>query len=187
MSVRNAIRTAVLGAVGVAVAAVVATAVSLSDQHVHTVSVAERRSSLSNRPAVAAEIPRLHRLPDPVAAPKRSRNPFAFGATAAAPAAKPALAGVASTPSSPEASDASRSGSPVVFTLIGIAEDARPGGTIRTAIISGSGELFLVKEGERVTERYRLSIVLPDAAVLSDVNDGATLRLVLREHVGSVP
>ena len=43
-------------------------------------------------------------------------------------------------------------GAAAVLKLVGLAEDAGPDGPVRTAIISGSGELFLV-EGRRRRDR----------------------------------
>ncbi len=48
------------------------------------------------------------------------------------------------------------------FALIGVAED----GGVRTAIISGQGQLFMVKDGELVAERYRVTHVGADAVDL---------------------
>jgi hypothetical protein len=67
-----------------------------------------------------------------------------------------------------------------VFTLVGLAEDAGVDGPIRTAIISGAGDLFLVKEGEAVTSQYRVVKITADVVELGDVTDGTTLRLALR-------
>ena len=65
------------------------------------------------------------------------------------------------------------------LTLIGLAEDEGPEGTIRTAIISGAGDLFIVKEGEAVTRRFRVSRISADVVELAD-SDGTFLRLTLK-------
>ena len=64
--------------------------------------------------------------------------------------------------------------------LVGIAEDTSDDGVVRTAIVSGYGDLFLVKEGESVTLRYRVSRVLSDLVELVDVTDQTTLRLAIQ-------
>jgi hypothetical protein len=63
--------------------------------------------------------------------------------------------------------------------LSGIAEDATPNGFVRTAIISGLGQLFLAKEGEQVTERYRVVRISPEVVELIDIQNGTTVRLAL--------
>jgi hypothetical protein len=64
--------------------------------------------------------------------------------------------------------------------LSGIAEDATPDGVVRTAIISGFGQLFLAKEGDQVTDRYRVVKISSDVVELTDLADRSTFRLALR-------
>jgi hypothetical protein len=64
--------------------------------------------------------------------------------------------------------------------LSGIAEDETADGPVRTAILSGFGQLFLVKEGEAVAERYRVLRISSDVVELADLTEGHTIRLVLR-------
>jgi hypothetical protein len=69
------------------------------------------------------------------------------------------------------------------LTLAGIAEDPGPEGTVRTAIISGSGQLFLAKQGDAVADRgstYRVEQIFEQSVELTDLNGGATLRLTLK-------
>jgi hypothetical protein len=68
----------------------------------------------------------------------------------------------------------------VPFKLIGFAEDTGPDGVVRTAIISGQGQLYLVKEGETVGGMYQVGTILPDSVELLDNNGGASLRLALK-------
>ncbi|HET7619260.1 MAG TPA: hypothetical protein VFK20_12185 [Vicinamibacterales bacterium] len=103
------------------------------------------------------------------------RNPFAFdvprpelpppGMIAAAAAPEPA-------PSEP----------PVpMLSLIGVAEDATPGGPRRTAIIAGEADaLFIVGEGQAVGSRYRVTAIGADAVELEDRLTGGRRRLALR-------
>jgi hypothetical protein len=59
---------------------------------------------------------------------------------------------------------------PPRLTLIGVAQDGAESDTIRTAIISTAGQLFLVKEGDDLTSagvRYRVTKISDDSADLS--------------------
>ena len=60
---------------------------------------------------------------------------------------------------------------PPPLKLAGIAEDAGADGPVRTAIISGDGQLFMVKEGESVTPRYRVAKISADVVELIDLDD----------------
>jgi hypothetical protein len=64
--------------------------------------------------------------------------------------------------------------------LEGLAEDHGDQGAVRTAIISGFGDIFLAKEGDNVTLRYRVAKISPDAVELTDLTDNTPLRLALR-------
>ncbi len=71
------------------------------------------------------------------------------------------------------------------LTLAGIAEDPAPdgGGSVRTAIITGNGQLFLAKEGDTVADRgveYRVGNISADSAELIDLRDNTTRRLTLK-------
>jgi hypothetical protein len=68
------------------------------------------------------------------------------------------------------------------LTLIGVAQDAVDGATVRTAIISTPGQLFLVKEGEELNAaglRYRVTRLSADSVDLSAA-DETTLHLALK-------
>ena len=67
-----------------------------------------------------------------------------------------------------------------LLKLVGIAEDSSDYGPVHTAIVSGFGDLFLVKEGDSVTERYRVTRVSAEAAELLDLTDNTAVRLVLK-------
>jgi hypothetical protein len=66
------------------------------------------------------------------------------------------------------------------LALVGLAEDEGADGPVRTAIISGGGDLFIVKEGDAVTSRYQVAAIAADVVVLTDVAAGTSLRLALR-------
>jgi hypothetical protein len=105
-----------------------------------------------------------------------ARNPFQF-------AARPEPLG--SGARRPAVSAAAPSPTPLTparppLRLSGIAEDATPDGTTRTAIISGLQQLFLVKEGEEFARRFKVVKIGSDGVELVDLLDGATLTLYLR-------
>ena len=111
----------------------------------------------------------------PVSPLPRSRNLFAFGA----PAPKPVVVERREAP--PTLSEAAPSlPPPPMLSLVGLAEDAETSGMTRTAIISGSGQLFIVKDGDAVTSRYRVASVSNGVVDLTDLQGGTTLRLVLK-------
>jgi hypothetical protein len=121
------------------------------------------------------EIARLRdrlRPTTPPAEPRR--NLFTFR-TAAAPAPHDVRSAQAVTIDAP----APRPSEPAL-KLAGIAEDAGSDGPDRTAIISGEGQLFMVKEGDAVAGRYRVARISSDAVELSDVNAGIVRRLVMK-------
>ena len=131
--------------------------------------------SLSN---LQSEVSRLHERLTPSIAPVRTRDLFRFPARApevkAVPrTARPAAPALAATPAPPV---------PVrpPLTLIGIAEDATADGTVLTAIVSGLGDVFLVKPGDTIRGQYRVEQVSGDAVLLSDTTSGASSSLALR-------
>jgi hypothetical protein len=68
-----------------------------------------------------------------------------------------------------------------MLRLSGLAEDRDADGlVVRTAIISAEGQLFLAKEGESVTSRYRIAKISSDAVELVDLLDDSILRLILK-------
>jgi hypothetical protein len=65
--------------------------------------------------------------------------------------------------------------------LVGVAEDNTERGVVRTAIVSSlAGDLFLVKEGDKLAGRYSVKAVGADAVELIDTLTNATKRLALR-------
>jgi hypothetical protein len=96
-----------------------------------------------------------------------TRNPFRFGKVVVS--GRPHSSAVAPGVAAPE----TLAPPPPSFALAGIATE----GPTRTAIISGGGQLYLVKEGETVAERYRVVKIESDAATLRD-EAGTETRLV---------
>jgi len=119
---------------------------------------------------------RLRKVQRESAAPlEGGRNPFTFARppapAAAAPAPPPADAIAPPAPSAPP---------PPVFTLSGIADKAGDDGkTVRTAILSGLGQLFFAKAGDTV-DRYTITAIGADAVELRDATTGETVRLALQ-------
>jgi hypothetical protein len=126
--------------------------------------------------ALAAEIDRLHERLRPTTAPQQpARNLFEFNARRAATRV------FVPPPPPPVAESVAPVQQPApLLKLVGIAEDDSPDGPVRTAIVSGSSELFLVKVGESVTGRYRVASIGADGVELEDVNDGSRLQLILK-------
>ena len=132
--------------------------------------------------ALATEITRLHERLRPEATPREaSRNPFVFRSTrAAAGAARVAAAAPV------EATAIAVIQPPrLMLSLAGIAEDPdrANSGVVRTAIISGNGQVFLAKEGDRVTDRdvvFTVGKISTNAAELIDARDGSIHRLTLK-------
>ena len=169
-------RTVILGVVGGALAAWLAAAATSGTHQIVSVPPMKPAAIDASGAQLAAEIARLHDHLHPTVAPQEpARNLFEFGAARA-----PQIAAAAPTPvvepPKPVAPE------PPPLTLIGVAEDpGAAGGTpVRTAIISGRGQLFLVKEGEVVASRYRVTSIGADAVDLTEATDGSLLHLVLK-------
>jgi len=132
------------------------------------------KSDLSGA-ALAVEIQRLHERLRPSIPPEQpARNLFEYRSRRAA-----APADVHPTIVSPAAASVGDAAPPAV-ELVGIATDGAGDALVRTAIISGFGQLFLVKEGEPVSDRYRVVRVTADGVQLSDTQSSAPVWIVLR-------
>ena len=123
---------------------------------------------------LSKEIARLHERLRPDATPRQpGRNLFTFR-----PAARVAA------PSMPEAPHAAVVEAPPMIApslkLVGLAEDDNPDGPVRSAIISGDGQLFIVKIGDSVTPRYIVTNIGADVVELTDVTDHTIRRLALK-------
>ncbi len=109
------------------------------------------------------------RLRPSFAAPRR--NPFQFSAPM--------------TPAGPVPLGATSQPAPVdvvapalpPYTLSGIAEDAGPDGPVRTAVLAGHRDIFLVHEGDTVEGRYTVVKIAADGVELAPVGPGAPLVL----------
>lgn len=110
-------------------------------------------------------------------APRPTRNPFAFdyrqapAAHRAAPAVSPAI--VEEVPAvAPEPA----------LALVGVAEQRTEAGLVRTAMIAAAGDdLIMIKEGQTLAARYRVTAIGPDVVELTDLTTGTTRRLALQQ------
>jgi hypothetical protein len=171
----NINRTATIVVVGAALAAWLAAAATSGPRDANGVNAIKPVPIATQGDVLAGEISRLHERLHPVAVPRQpSRNLFSYTARPAAPAPLPPPSRRALT----EASIAAPA--PPTVKLSGIAEDVVADGVVRTAVISGFGQLFLVKEGENVTARYRVAKISSEVVELSDLTDGSVLRLALK-------
>jgi hypothetical protein len=172
----NLKRTATIVVGGAAIGAWLAGAAT-SNHRVPATSLAPTPAIDLRGEALATEIARLQERLRPTSQPRQpGRNLFAFRARRPQPAQPmvAATAGVMPPPALPLA--------PALpsLKLAGIAEDEGPEGPVRTAIISGEGQLYLVKEGDEVTPRYRVGKIAADVVELIDVGDNSVRRLALR-------
>ena len=137
------------------------------------------------RPVVLPEsaLPRVRwNNRSPLVAPTRSpRDPFRFDAPGMTRSTR------VSSPAPPRSSVGL--GSPVneperELVLLGVAEDSGEDGTRRTAVVGGAedrdDDLWLVREGDMLTEQYRIEHVGPEFAVLVDVRTSRKRHLVMR-------
>ena len=123
---------------------------------------------------LASEVARLHERLRPVASPRDpGRNLFVFHAVPVRPAP------VAPVPA-PALSEARPAIVQPSLKLSGIAEDAGPDGPVRIAFIAGEGQLFMVKEGDRIASRYRVNRISADVVELTDLADNSARRLAMK-------
>lgn len=170
----NLQRTTTLVVVGAALIAWLAGAAT-SKYSIPPATVLQQTTIEKRGADLAVEIERLHERLAPATAPRSpGRNLFTFHAVAARPLApatqaKPAVAEAVPPPIALPA-----------LKLSGIAEDAGADGPVRIAFISGEGQLFMAKEGEAVTPRYRVAKISADVVELTDLIDNSVRRLALR-------
>jgi hypothetical protein len=133
-------------------------------------------SALTPRaPVLDVRVPPLSAL-EPAREPVISRNPFTYAPSGLPPAPVPLPVAMPPLQVMPDVPPS------VVLSLIGVATTTRADGRAeRTAIILGGplDPLYMVREADVVTARYRVDAILPDSVVLVDTS-GASLRLTLR-------
>jgi hypothetical protein len=143
------------------------------DPVARTVSTAGSESLAADVQAQAVKLrERLAQAPAPDIHP---RNPFSF-----------APAPIARTPAAivkPAVTEPAPVAEPIVpaLSLMGIAEETSPEGLHRTAVIGGENDaIYMVMEGQAVTDRYRVTAIGKDAVELKDLITGAYRRLAMR-------
>ena len=167
-------RTATLGVFGGALAAWLAGAATSNSSRMVDTTVAKPTPVELRGAELAAEIARLHERLHPTTEPQQpSRNLFKFSRSASPPGVAPPTLTTAE-PAAPARP------APPPLKLVGIAEDPGPNGPVRTAILSGLGQLFFVKEGESLGSRYRVQSLSGEVVELTDLGDSTTLRLALK-------
>jgi hypothetical protein len=166
-------RVVMIGVAGGAVAVWISAAAT-SNTHTAVPLVSPKTNVIDKSgAALAVEVRRLHERLRPSDTPIQSRDLFQYAgrpsSSPALPAAIPVAPVVAAQPLAIVAP----------LKLEGLAEDSSDQGTVRTAIISGFGDIFLAKEGDSVTRRYRVAKISADAVELTDLADNTPLRLAL--------
>ena len=172
----NLKRTATIAVVGGALAAWLAGAAT-SNRTVAPPIVAPPPPIEARGAELASEIAKLHDRLRPTAMPRQpGRNLFVYHAAAPAAGAPMPATKAALSEAVPLAAPAALP----PLKLAGIGEDDGPDGPLRVAFIAGDGQLFMVKEGESVTPRYRVTKISADVVELRDLNDNTLRRLALR-------
>ena len=127
---------------------------------------------------VQAQAVRLRQRLAAAPASNPRRNPFAFD-THMAPAARraPVPAPMREVDEAPPVAPEPE------FALVGIAEQNTPAGLVRTAMISGAAgdNLIMVREGQTLALRYRVTAISADVLELKDLTTGTTRRLALQQ------
>ena len=175
----NVTRTLALGLVVAGVAVLVAGAATSGGRRAPLTPPVKTAPLEASGAALEAEIARLHERLRPTAVPQvPARNLFAFRSSQDRGVSAPDP-----PPPAPAPAPAATSGSPVQpnLKLIGIAEDlGAEGAVVRTAIVSGSGQLHFAKEGEMVTDGYRVAAISVEAVELTDLSTNQPVRLVMK-------
>ena len=170
----NLKRTATIVAIGGALLAWLAGAAT-SNREIAPAPISRSAPIEARGAELAVEVARLHERLRPTATPRQpGRNLFTFHAAVVRSAPAPVAA------PRPALVEAPAALAMPALKLAGIAEDIGPDGPVRTAIISGEGQLFMVKQGENVTPRYTVARISEDVVELTDVNNNTLRRLALR-------
>ena len=171
----NVTRAAALVVVGGALAVWLASAATSGNRVAVDPLPRTPRSLDADAGRLATEIAKLHEHLRPTASPRQpGRNVFSYAGRRPAATTPP----VASKPALTETRVAIQPAASL--KLLGIAEDTATGGLVRTAILSDSGQLLLLKEGDNATPRYRVARISADVVELSDLLEGTALRLALK-------
>jgi hypothetical protein len=164
-----------IGVSALAVASWFASA-STSDVRVPATPLAPPKPAPLDRSVAAlqSEVRHLQERIAPTATPTRTRDLFRFSTRERRP-----LRPVAS-PEGRSARSAAALPSAPPLKLIGIAEDGAPDAIVRTAIVSGLGDVFLVRRGETIAGHYRVDEVSSEAVRITDTTNSSTATLALQ-------
>ncbi len=174
----NVKRTLALGVVGGALAVWLAAASTSTNPPATSLIVTPPRVVDQSGAELAAEIARLRERLRPSAQPAQARNLFRYQPRSAAGSS---VAVEAAAPMPPTPPSGARAPSVVVpLTLVGMAEDPGDAGPVRSAILSGFGGLFIVKDGDAVADRYRVVKVGADGIDLIDISTHASLHIPVK-------
>jgi hypothetical protein len=171
--IRGVVVVAIVGAVVAWVFAAAGEAPALPDAP----DLRQAEADAERAALVEASVARLRaRLADMPARPEGTRNPFRFEARARASRTHVPRTIVAEVPQAVPAP------APIArpeLRLIGMAEDTRDGLTVRTAVVAGLNQVYLVKEGEQIAMRFLVKRIGADAVEVEDLSDSAPLTLAL--------
>lgn len=129
---------------------------------------------------LSSEIARLRERLRPSAQPAQARDLFRYRARAAAESAAAARNSALAPPLTLQETPARSPSEVVPLKVVGMAEDPGDAGPIRTAILSGLGDLFIVKAGDSIAGRYRVAAINADSIDLVDVSTNAPLRIPVK-------
>ena len=167
----NVKRIATLSTAGAVLAAMIAGATTSGVRRAAPVVIAPNTAAIELQGAeLAAEVARLRSRLRPTDQPQEpARNLFQFNARTARSAAPPPL--------TESAVPVGAEPPPPPLSLIGFAAE----GATRTAIISGFGDLFLVREGDRIGPQYRVTRIDADGVVVTNASDETTFTIRLQQ------
>jgi hypothetical protein len=175
----NVKRTILIGVAGGAVAVWLAAAATSNTRTIAPVVPSKPTVVDKSGAALAAEVRRLHERLRPSDTPVDSRDLFRYAAKSS-PSLSLQIANAAAPVAAPAAPQEITPLTVSPLKLEGLAEEQGAQGVVRTAVISGFGDFFLVKEGDRVTPRYRVAKISSEAVELTDLSDNTPVRLALR-------
>src|SRR5262245_51939295 len=148
----NPKKAVIFGVLGAGCAVMLAGAMTTGRREIVPRPSAGRSAVDRQGEALGAEIAKLRARLRPTVEPREpSRNLFEFGGTAAS---RPTTQVAPSRPVDPV--PPVEVIAPPPLKLIGLAEDDGADGPVRTAFISGLGDLFLVKEGDVLGARFKV-------------------------------
>jgi hypothetical protein len=174
----NVKRTLALGVGGGALVVWLAAAATSPARSPASVAVTPPAAVDRSGAELSAEIARLRERLRPTAQPSQVRDLFRYQPRAAARVA------VAPQPHALEPPmplrDVASPSTPAPLRLVGMAEDPGDAGPVRTAILSGFGDLFIVKDGDSIAGRYRVTAIGAEGIDLVDLSSNAPLRIPVK-------